>query len=404
MNVTIKAGRAAGSLQAPPSKSDAHRALICAALSAGTSTVRGIAESQDLLATLDCIGSLGANVTLENGTAKVTGKANPGSDSFPCRESGSTLRFFLPLCLLRGTLCRLSGSPRLLERPMDVYRQICREQGLQYDKKEDSIVVCGGLTPGKYTVSGSISSQFVTGLLFALPLLPGDSTLQIQPPFVSRPYVEMTLQTLSRFGIRVEEPDPLTFVIPGGQAYRPTDYTVEGDWSNAAFYEALNLLGGKVTVEGLNPASRQGDRIYRSLFPKFPLEHPVINLENCPDLAPVFMALGAAFNGVTLQNTGRLSAKESDRGSAMAQELAKFGISCKLEENTVTVLKGELQKPKTAIFGQNDHRVVMACATLLTLTGGEIVGAEAVAKSNPAYFDDLQKLGIGVTVYGTDNR
>ncbi len=404
MKVCIRVGMAKGQVQAPPSKSDAHRALICAALANGTSVVRGIVQSQDLLATLDCIRALGANVALCGNTATITGGAGPFLDQFPCRESGSTLRFVLPLALLRKTPCVFSGSPRLLERPMEVYREICERQGLSYALKDGKIQVCGPLSAGSFSLRGDLSSQFITGLLFALPLLPAESKLTVLPPFASRPYVELTLATLCKFGIRVEQPDSLTFVIPGNQTYRPADYEVEGDWSNAAFYEALNLLGGKVRVSGLNPDSKQGDRVYQSIFSKILSGAPTVDVSDCPDLAPILMALGAAFHGITLQNTARLKMKESDRGAAMAEELAKFGVSCKVEENTIIVSGGKLQKPTETICGHNDHRIVMACATLLTRTGGEIEGAEAVEKSNPAYFEDLQNLGIGVTIHGTVNQ
>ncbi len=404
MKASIQAGLAQGSIQAPPSKSDAHRALICAALANGKSAIRGISPSEDLLATLDCIRSLGAQVQIEGNVATVTGKALAESNLFPCRESGSTLRFLLPLALLRNTPCCFFGSSRLLERPMEVYQQICREQGLRYTCGNGTIEVCGPLSAGDFSLRGDLSSQFITGLLFALPLLQGDSKLTVLQPFVSRPYVELTLATLCKFGIRVEQPDSSTFVIPGGQTYHPDDYTVEGDWSNAAFYEALNLLGGKVCVLGLDPDSKQGDRVYQSIFSQILSGAQAVDVSDCPDLAPILMALGAAFHGIVLQNTARLKAKESDRGVAMAEELAKFGVSCKVEENTITVSGGQLQKPTETIYGHNDHRIVMACATLLTRTGGEIEGAEAVAKSNPTYFEDLQKLGIGVTIYGTVNQ
>lgn len=404
MKVRIQAGIASGSIQAPPSKSAAHRALIAAALTKGTSIVRGVAPSEDILATLDCVRALGAKVILSGNAAAVTGFANPPAEKFPCRESGSTLRFLLPLCLLRETPAVLSGSPRLLERPMEVFCKICAEQGLLYEREEDQIRVCGPLSAGNFSIRGDLSSQFLSGLLFALPLLNGESRLVIEPPFFSRPYVEMTLDTLAKFGVRVERPDPLTFIIPGNQSYRPADLAVEGDWSNAAFYEALNLFGGKVTVSGLDPASRQGDRVYRALFSKILSGCPMVDIADCPDLAPILMAMGAAFHGIVLQNTARLKEKESDRGATMAQELAKFGVACKVEKNAIAVSCGKLKTPAQPVCGHNDHRVVMACATLLTRTGGELIGAEAVKKSNPDYFEDLKKLGIGVTVYETDNR
>lgn len=404
MTVRIRKGSAQGKISAPPSKSFAHRALICAALAGGTSTVRGIGNSEDILATLDCVRALGAEVRQDGDTVTINGNAGTVSDRFPCRESGSTLRFFLPLCLLRNTPCILSGSPRLLERPQGVYETICREQGLKFAHRMREIEVCGPLRAGKFQVRGDLSSQFLSGLLFALPLLGGDSLVEIQPPFVSRPYLDITIDVLARFGVRIGNPDPLTLTVPGGQTYHPADLAVEGDWSSAAFLEAFNLLGGNVTVENLNPQAKQGDRVYRQFYRQLSAGHPTLDLSDCPDLAPVLMALGAALHGVTLTGIARLRIKESDRGAAMAEELAKCGIRTDLADNVLTVHPGTLRKPTVPLNGHNDHRVVMACATLLTLTGGDLAGAEAVRKSYPQYFETLRKLGIEVESDAVDNR
>ena len=404
MTVHIRKGSAQGSVSAPPSKSFAHRALICAALAEGTSTLRGVGASEDVLATLDCVRALGAEVRQNGDTVTINGNAGVVSDRFPCRESGSTLRFFLPLCLLRNTPCVLSGSPRLMERPQDVYETICREQGLKFAHRVCEIEVCGPLRAGNFRVRGDLSSQFLSGLLFALPLLDGDSRIEIQPPFVSRPYLDITVDVLARFGVQIGNPDPLTLTVPGGQTCQPVDLTVEGDWSNAAFLEAFNLLGGRVNVENLNPQAKQGDRVYRQFFPQLAAGHPTLDLSDCPDLAPVLMALGAALHGVTLTGTARLRIKESDRGAAMAEELAKFGITTDLADDALTVHPGALLKPTVPLNGHNDHRVVMACAALLTQTGGELAGAEAVRKSYPQYFETLRKLGIEVESDAVDNR
>ena len=404
MTVQIAPSRARGTVAAPPSKSFAHRALICAARANGTSVGRGIAESEDLLATLDGIRALGASVSLADGVATVRGGAKIPSDRFPCRESGSTLRFFLPLCLLRDTPCTLTGSERLMQRPQDIYEAICREQGLKFAHRVHEIEVCGPLRAGIFRVRGDVSSQFLSGLLFALPKLSGNSRIEILPPFVSRPYAEITIDVLSRFGISVGTPGPLTLTVAGGQTYRPANLTVEGDWSNAAFLDALNLVGGSVTVSGLDPESKQGDRVYRTFYPLLASGHPTLNVSDCPDLAPILMVLGAAMHGVTLSGTARLRDKESDRGVAMAEELTKFGIVTELGEDSLTVFSGTLRTPTVPIDGHNDHRVVMACATLLTQTGGEITGAEAVRKSFPNYFEVLRALGIEVKTNGTDNR
>ena len=403
MKVGIRPGKARGEWIAPPSKSFAHRALICAALSNGTSRIEGIEPSEDILATLDCISALGADVKLDGKTATVTGGAKEQGHLFPCRESGSTLRFFLPLALLRDTPVTLTGSRRLLQRPQDVYRKLCASQGLYFAQDAEKIEVKGRLRAGNFPVRGDLSSQFLSGLLFALPLLDRESVIQILPPFVSAPYVEITRQVQKTFGILSDHSEPLTIRIPGGQTYSAADYVVEGDCSNAAFAEALNLLGGTVTVRGLNPESCQGDKIYKPYFEKLKSGKPTLDVENCPDLAPILMALGAALGGVELTGTARLALKESDRGNAMAEELAKFGIQTVLQEDRIIVEAGGLHQPSAPLNGHNDHRIVMACATLLTLTGGEIEGAEAVSKSYPRYFADLQQAGIEVNTNETDN-
>ena len=403
MRVRIKPGKAGGVWIAPPSKSFAHRALICAALAEGTSRIEGIEPSEDILATLDCISALGAKVKIEGRTATVTGGAKEPENLFRCRESGSTLRFFLPLALLRETPVTLTGSRRLLERPEDVYRDLCAGQGLYFAQDENKIEVKGRLQPGIFPVRGDLSSQFLSGLLFALPRLASDSTIQILPPFVSAPYLEMTRTVQRRFGITTERPEPLAIKVPGGQSYAAADYEVEGDYSNAAFADALGLLGGTVRVQGLNAESCQGDKIYKPYFEKLKSGSPTLDVEHCPDLAPVLMALGGALGGVELTGTARLAVKESDRGRAMAQELAKCGIETELQESRIRVKAGKLHAPTKPLDGHNDHRIVMACATLLTLTGGEIRGAEAVNKSYPRYFADLKQAGIEVETDETDN-
>lgn len=396
MTVTIRPGKARGTVAAPPSKSFAHRALICAALADGTSVIRGLAMSEDVLATLDCVRSWGSEAIPDGDDVTVRGGAGSPSDRFPCRESGSTLRFFLPLCLLRGTECTLTGSDRLMERPQTVYEELCREQGLLLERSAGSIRVRGPLRAGKFRVRGDVSSQFLTGLLLALPCLAEDSAVGILPPFVSRPYVDLTLDVLARFGIAARQ-DGLTLRIPGGQRYRSADLTVEGDWSNAAFLDAFNLIGGDVRVTGLCAESRQGDRVYREFYPRLSAGCPTLDVSDCPDLAPVLMALGALRNGVTLTGTARLRDKESDRGAAMANELKKCGIGTEIGEDTLTVRAGKPHAPTVPLDGHNDHRVVMACATLLTAVGGSITGAEAVRKSFPDYFERIRSLGIEVS-------
>ncbi len=400
MKVLIKPGAARGTVQAPPSKSMAHRLLICAALADGESTVHGVDPSEDILATADCLTALGASLRLEGNTVHVRGMDPRKSRSavLCCRESGSTLRFMIPLCLLSGSAMRLEGSEKLLSRPLSVYENLCREQGFLLSRENGSLQVCGRLNPGTYSVPGDISSQFITGLLFALPLLSGDSIIRLVPPVESRSYLSLTLQALQDAGIPVAWTDEYTLSVPGNAVYRARNAAVEGDYSNAAFFEALNCVGGSVTVTGLRTDSLQGDRVYRDYFPQLQAGCPELDLTDCPDLAPVLFAAAALCHGAVFTGTRRLRFKESDRGVVMAEEMARFGIVLKTEENRITVPADGLHAPDAPLESHNDHRIAMALSLLCTRTGGEIHGAEAVRKSFPDYWDKLQSLGIEIAL------
>ena len=399
MNVKIEKSKASGAVFAPPSKSFAHRLIICASL-AGKSRVRGLAESEDILATLDCAAAcLGARFEKNGADVSFSESDVYGEAKSPlmCRESGSTMRFFIPLCLVKDTECKLYGAGKLLSRPMSVYENICREQNLTFSHEGDHIRVCGPLKAGRFTVPGNISSQFISGLMFALPLLEGDSEIEIVPPLDSKPYIDITMESLAAFGVKAQWRGEYTIAIAGGQKYTPADERVEGDYSNAAFLEAFGLLGGDVDVMGLNEKSVQGDKAYLWQFKKLCEGTPEINISDCPDLAPILMSVAAAKNGVHLTGTARLKIKESDRGEVMARELAKFGVPVTVGADDITVEGGCLRAPSEVLFGHNDHRVVMSMAVLSSITGGEIEGAEACRKSYPDFFEVIKKLGIEVT-------
>ena len=397
MKITIQAGRAKGTVKAPPSKSMAHRLLICAGLSAGESVIHGISDSFDMRATAACLTALGADCRIENGTAYIKGidatRAKPLS-SLLCNESGSTLRFFVPIALLSGSNVLLEGAPSLFRRPMEVYETLCAERGLFYSKDERSLAVRGPLTAGEYRVKGNISSQFISGLLFALPLLEGDSTVLITPPVESRSYIGLTVEALKSFGVEVFWQDDHTLRVPGGQRYHATETAVEGDYSNAAFFAALTALGGEVSVEGLSEDSLQGDKVYERLFPMLLRGTPTIHIGDCPDLGPILLAVAAVKNGAVFTGTARLKIKESDRAEAMASELRKLGATVTVKEDSIVVYPSDFHAPSEPLCGHNDHRIVMSMAVLATLTGGTVEGAEAVAKSFPDFFDKLKSLGI----------
>ena len=405
MELEIRPGRASGIVNAPPSKSMAHRLLLCAGLCSGVSVVRNVAFSEDILATIDVLRALGARVYVDNDYVFVRGTDvlhAACADTIDCRESGSTLRFCIPLMLLCGNTFTLTGQGRLLQRPQSVYEDLCRAQGLIFERSSSSITLSGPLRAGDFTIPGDISSQFISGLLFALPLLSDDSTIRLTPPVESRSYIDMTLAALRAFGVHAEWADAFTLRVPGGQSYAPWDIAVEGDWSNAAFFAALKAFGDDVRVTGLRRDSLQGDRIFEDYYEKLKSGCADLDISDCPDLGPVLMAAAAGLHGCVLTGTKRLAIKESDRGAAMAQELHKLGVRCELSENTIRVSSG-LKAASEPLCGHNDHRIVMACAVLLTRVGGFLTSAEAVRKSFPDFFDRLRGLGIEVIEHAAGN-
>lgn len=398
MKAIITPGKAKGSVLAPPSKSMAHRMLMGAGLSEGTSVIRNIDLSEDIKATLGILEALGSEYTIEDRTVTmqgIGGKKIEVSKPLDCKESGSTLRFFIPLLLSGGGKSEFTGAKRLFERPLDIYEDICREQGIFFQKTEQALELEGQLQAAHYKIPGNISSQFITGLLFALPLLEKDSVLEMIPPVESKAYIDMTLEALQIYGIQVKQEEN-TFYIPGNQIYHAVDGIVEGDYSNAAFLDAFNLIGGNVEVEGLRKDSLQGDQIYQDYFKLLQGEQPEMDLAGCPDLGPILMGMAAANHGAVFTGTRRLRIKESDRGAVMAEELQKFGICVDIFENTIVVHEGQLKKPEQTLDSHNDHRIAMTLATLCSITGGTIDGCEAVKKSFPNYYETIQNLGIKV--------
>ncbi len=400
MIVRISPSSAFGRVNAPPSKSMAHRLLICGALSK-QSVISGVAFSKDIEATLSCLKALGAKIVIEGDTVTIGGidiNKTAASQVLFCNESGSTLRFLIPLCLLFGQPFTLGGSQRLMERSLAVYDEICKSQGITFKQCATSLSLCGKLSAGKYTVRGDISSQFISGLMFALPLLQQDSIIEITGNLESASYLNLTVKALADFGVQITRYDERTFYIKGNQTYKGRELKVEGDYSNAAFFEAFNLIGGNVAVSNLSKISAQGDRVYKKMFSQIRDGAPTLDISDCPDLAPVLMASAALKNGAVFTGTHRLKIKESDRGAAMAEELSKFGCDIKVFENKIVVPKSELYSPKLPLSSHNDHRIAMALSVVASVYGGEIYGAEAVSKSFPDYFERLNSLGIKTEV------
>ena len=420
MLVTISPpARIGGTVSAPPSKSMAHRAVLCSALAKGTSHIENLEFSKDISATLAAAGQLCARVESGPADALVEGLGHfrPVFGPVDCCESGSTLRFLIPLASLTGQSITFVGRGRLMERPQSVYETLYREQNLHFEQANGQLTVAGSLRSGEYTLAGNVSSQFISGLLFVLPLLAGDSTLHLIPPVESRSYIEMTRAAQAAFGVTSHWLDDTTLCIPGGQQYHPRDYIVEGDYSQAAFLAVLGAVKGGITLTGLAAETLQGDAaildILRRCGAKFtrteaglvfeqaPLHGVDIDLADCPDLGPVLMVLGLLCEGTTvIRNAERLRIKESDRIAAMEAELRACGGVLESEGGTITVhgCADRLHAPAGVLHGHNDHRVVMSLAVLALSTGIPLTvdDAEAITKSWPNFFEAIKPLGAEV--------
>lgn len=404
-----------GNITIPPSKSLAHRAIICACLAPGRSVISNIDYSVDIRATIEGMRHLGASIKEDKDTLFIDGieTFQYDGDVVNCHESGSTLRFFLPLFSLTGKRATFSGSKRLIERPQNVYEMLFQEQGIDFVRTYPNIIIDGRLKPGELTLKGNVSSQFITGLLFALPLLEADSKIHIEPPFESRSYVDLTIQMLKRFQIIVEYEDAYTLAIKGNQQYQPTDVLVEGDYSQLVFWASLGVLNHSVETHGLDLHSLQGDKktidIFQSMnagikvlddgyqFCPSTLNGTVIDLNDCPDLGPMLFALATQANGkTTFQNAGKLRIKESDRIEAMETELKKLGCSISSTFGTVTITGPVKLQGNVTLHGHNDHRIVMALSILATIADEPITidDAQAISKSYPGFFKDLASCGI----------
>ena len=304
MIATFAPCKLAGVIDAPPSKSMAHRYLIGAALSGKVCTLSGVDYSEDILASMDCLKALGAKISVQGDRVTVdpSGFMQVDAPVLECRESGSTLRFFIPLALCLGKTVTLRGSQRLMERPLKVYEDLCADNGFFFHKTAETVTLCGRLESGDYAIRGDVSSQFITGMIFALVYLGQVATIRILPPFESRSYVRFT--------------DDYTVSVASSTMHSYTG-RIEGDHSNAAFLDAFNLIGSQVHVENLNVDSLQGDRVYRDYFRQLSQGTPTLDISDCPDLGPVLFALAALNHGAVFTGTDRLKVKESDRGQAM---------------------------------------------------------------------------------------
>mgnify|MGYP005906072219 CR=1 FL=1 len=417
MNVTIMPAALSGTLQVPSSKSMTHREIIAAALAEGKTKVTGVTWSVDIEATVRILSLLGAVIRKEEGKEGITLliegglKKKEGPILADAGESGSTLRFLIPLGLLTENRMVYQGHGRLSERPLTPYYEIFEKKGISFHTEGGlPLEVEGRLEGGLYELPGHVSSQFFTGLLFALPLAEKDSLLKSSTPLESKSYVDMTVDTLFHHGIIVREEGDGAYRIPGRQRYKEGTFSVEGDYSQAAFWLTAALSGGDITLTGLSSQSLQGDKAIVSLYRemggfieekkglcgrKSELHGIVMDGENVPDLVPAFAAMAAVSWGTTeIIHAGRVRLKECDRLHAMAAELGKLGAHIE-EKPEGLVIHGKPSLSGGAVSSWNDHRIAMALASITPrLTGPlTIEGAESVNKSYPRFWEDFESLG-----------
>ena len=412
-------GILSGAVMPPPSKSQAHRLLICAALATEPCTIVCSALNDDIVATMNCLNALGADIRYSDGVFTVLPVKLQKGATLNCGESGSTLRFLLSVAAALGADATFVGAGKLPQRPNGALCDALALHGIEFEKQtpdaELPLTCRGSLAAGNYRLPGNISSQYLTGLLFALPLLEQESTIEITDGLTSASYVDMTIDAVRRAGITISNKGNI-YEIKGRQQYHlPQRTVVEGDWSAAAFWLVAGVIGKHpITVQGINYDSLQGDRCIVDHLRKmgafieiadnrvvaFPSQLFGTDLDcmDTPDLVPVLAVAAAAASGSTeFYNVGRLRYKESDRLAAMQKTLAAFGIASSVGEDTFTVYGGT-PVAKNAVDSFGDHRIAMSAAILSTIADGEttILGAECVAKSYPSFYDHFLMLGGNV--------
>jgi 3-phosphoshikimate 1-carboxyvinyltransferase len=426
----IKSKPLNGTIMAQPSKSMAHRAIICASLAKGKSKIDNVVLSDDISATLGAVASLGAEIKIDD-SSNYSGRKliTINSESrilseekvIDCIESGSTARFMMPITRLDESSSTFTGRGRLIERPFNIYKNLFSEKGITYKDNEGKMPVylSGKLVPGTYNLSGDVSSQFVSGLLFALPLLDDNSEINITGDLQSLPYIQMTIEVLKEFGISINHEYGYKKInIQGNQSYKALPvYVVEGDWSQAAFFCVMGAISGQLTLRGLNLNSCQGDKVIMNILAKMGATPEIIEKEiifnrsrlkgitvdvsQCPDLVPAIAVAASKADGLTsIINGARLRIKESDRLMTTCRELNNLGADI-IEKADGLIIKGKPGLTGGKTYGSGDHRIVMAVAAASSVCSGdvEIEGYEAVKKSYPEFWEDFVSLGGEVECY-----
>ncbi len=390
MDITIYPTKLSGHITAIPSKSQAHRLLICAAFSDAATILLCPETNEDIEATAQCLNALGADIQRTADGYHVTPVTQlPEQAVLNCRESGSTLRFMLPIAGALGVDVSFEMAGRLPTRPLSPMWEEMERMGCTLTRPTaNTIRCCGKLNTGTYYIDGGISSQFITGLMFAMALIPGNSYLQITGNLESKPYVDMTRKALKLFGVNAESQE-IQYSYP---FHSPGQITVEGDWSNAAFFLAAQKLGSCLEITGLDPSSPQGDRSVAQMLEE--LAHScMISASDTPDLVPILAVFAGASDGATFTNIARLRLKESDRVETVAAMLRSLGAQVETTRDTMTVSPAAYHS--CTIDAAGDHRIAMAAAIAATVADGPvtITGAQCVAKSYPAFWAEYQRLG-----------
>ncbi|MCI1476933.1 MAG: 3-phosphoshikimate 1-carboxyvinyltransferase [Clostridium beijerinckii] len=423
-NLKIYPGKLSGEVKIPPSKSMAHRAVICAALGDGVSKVTNIDYSDDIIATIEAMRALGAKITKKEDYLEVYGVNSPENieansvkeqRTIDCNESGSTLRFLVPIAALFDGVNRFVGRGNLGKRPLDTYYKIFDEQGIKYSYKDGilDLKTEGKLKAGEFKMQGNISSQFITGLLFTLPLLDGDSKIIITTEMESKGYIDLTLSAIKDFGVEIINNNYEEFIIKGNQSYKSIDYRVEGDYSQAAFFFCADALSSNIVLNDLKLDSLQGDKEVIDILQRMGLKlnnkdngligsaslglkSTIIDGSQCPDIIPVVSLVAALSEGTTeIINAGRLRIKECDRLAAVTSELNKLGAKI-IEKEEGLIIEGVKElKGNVEVWSHKDHRIAMTMAIASIMCKEPIIlkDYECVSKSYPQFWDDFKNLG-----------
>ena len=397
MTAVFKQSTAKGKIKAPSSRSIAHRLILYAGLCEEESVIRNVAFSPDIMTTIGCLKELGAVCSIEGDTIRIRGvdaSQRKKPITFDCKSTGSTLGFMLPIAMASGKKAVFEGDEKLFEKPHDACRKVCEAQKIKFKKSSSKISVHGQLKPGDYSILGTESSHFISGLIYSLASQNGRSRIFIAPPIDGKNYIDNTIKVLAKHGVDVEW-GGLSMIDIRGKKFTALDVEIEGDWSAAAYYDTLNTAGGEVEIEGLLDDSVQADRIYPDLFRQLREdESPEIDLTEHPDLAPALFVYAALNRGAIFRGLSRYKPKEKLCLEKLAKELSKLNVFLALGEETAIINRSLIKPSSVPLQSNGDHRAVMALSVLLTITGGSIEGAEIVNDSVPQFFDRLKELGV----------